>query len=86
MATPEPSGKRHKTMAHVLRFQVFGHAIGVERSETGWHVFYLGNEGKRRPADFVIPEFIDESELLQFLADMLHESASPSHPDAQRLD
>lgn len=64
------------------RFQVYGSRLAVVRVGCGWQVFVLGPEGKRRPADLVVPDFIEAHELCQYLADILHESASPSHPDA----
>lgn len=40
----------------MIRFDVFGRfLVGVEPLEVGWKPYFLGNEGKRRDADFVIP-------------------------------
>jgi hypothetical protein len=33
----------------------------------------------------VVPEFISEAELAQYLADILHEFASTKHPTVKRL-
>ena len=68
----------------MIRFNVFGNRIGVERSDSGWTTYYLGNEGKRRPGDFVIPDFIAEDEIAQYLADFFHESASTECPHVNR--
>jgi hypothetical protein len=39
-----------------LKFNVFGRRVLVVSSEDGWQAFYLGTEGKRRPAiDIVVP-------------------------------
>lgn len=65
-----------------FRFQVYGTRLAVARLPSGWQAFVLGTDGKRRPAEFVVPDFIEAHELCQYLADILHESASPSHPDA----
>lgn len=69
----------------MLRFQVFGMRVGVERSASGWTAYWLGNEGKRRPAEFVVPDFVTEDEMAEYLRDLFHESASPQHPDVVRL-
>ena len=69
-----------------LRFQVYGTRLAVVRAGTGWQAFVLGPDGKRRVAEFAVPDFIAADELCQYLADILHESASPSHPDAYRID
>ena len=73
-------------MPSLLRFDVFGTQVGVERQGDVWHAWYLGSEGKRRPADFVVPDFIEEFELARYLADLFHESASPDRPDVRRLE
>jgi hypothetical protein len=77
----------------MLRFKVFGMLVGVERAPAGratgqangWDTYWLGNEGKRRPADFVVPDFVTEDELPEYLRDLFHESATPQHPDVVRL-
>ena len=67
------------------RFNVFGRIIGVERSPAGWTPFILGADGKRRRAEFEVPEFIAESELCQYLADLFHEAATPSNCEVYRI-
>jgi hypothetical protein len=37
------------------------------------------------PAGFVIPDFIDEAELEQYLFDLFHESATPGNGDVRRI-
>lgn len=66
------------------RFDVFGRRIGIVRVETGWAAFVLGEDGKRRPADFPVPAFLAEEDLQQYLADLFHESASRAHPEVTR--
>jgi hypothetical protein len=69
-----------------LEFDVFGRPVLVEATGTGWAVFYLGNEGKRRPAhDLRVPDFVAEADLAQYLADVCHEWATPGHPDVRPL-
>jgi len=72
-------------MHRLLRFNVFGTLVGVERSGNDWKAYYLGAEGKRRPADFVVPEFVLEAELAQYLADLFHESATPGNSEVRLL-
>ena len=68
-----------------LKFDVFGRKMVVERSETQWSAFYVG-EGKRRLAqDVVIPPSVSESELERYLADLCHEWATERHPAVRRL-
>lgn len=69
------------------RFNVFGYLIAVRRTEGGgWTTYLLGADGKRRPAGIVVPSFIDEADLGQYLADILHESATPSNNKVVKLD
>ncbi len=70
-----------------LKFDVFGTQVLVSRDETGWTTYYLGAEGKRRPAsDIVVPADILESEIEQYLDDLCHERATDRHPSVKRLD
>ena len=68
-----------------LRFNVFGRIVLIDRKQNEWHAYYPGTDGKRRPASFVIPSFIEDSELEQYLGDLFHESASPNNPEVVRL-
>ncbi|MEM5421928.1 MULTISPECIES: DUF7661 family protein [Paraburkholderia] len=67
-------------MPEEYRFDVFGRAIAVARKAEVWTVFDIGEEGKRRRADIQIPAFIAADELLQYLDDIFHESATPARP------
>ena len=62
-----------------LRFDVYGQLIAVARQGEAWVAWQHGADGKRRRADFEIPEFIAEGELCQHLADLFHEAATPGH-------
>jgi hypothetical protein len=44
-----------------------------------------GADGKRSPADFVVPEFVEASGLEQYLFDLFHESATPGNEDVRRI-
>ncbi len=69
-----------------LRFEVYGRLIAVKPMDPGWKCFLLGTDGKRRHVlDIVIPEFIAEDEILQYLADILHECATPHNGEPRRL-
>jgi hypothetical protein len=68
-----------------LRFNIFGTLIGITRSDEGWRAFYLGADGKRRPADFVVPVDVAEDELCEYLADLYHENATPRNSTAVQL-
>jgi len=70
-----------------LTFDVFGRDVLITRTEDGWRAFYLGNEGKRRPAsDIVIPRDIEESGMAQYLDDLCHEWATDRNNRVKRLD
>ncbi|MDR7270389.1 hypothetical protein J2X20_003047 [Pelomonas saccharophila] len=58
------------------RFNVFGRLFDIERRGEQWLALYVGNDGKRAPAGFVIPEFVTDGELEQFLFDLFHEQAA----------
>lgn len=60
----------------VQRFNVFGRLFDIERRGAQWSVLVVGNDGKRGPAGFVIPEFVVDKELEQFLFDLFHEQAA----------
>ena len=70
-----------------LKFDLFGREVLIIRSEDGWQAFYLGNEGKRRPArDIIIPRNIEEENLAQYLDDLCHEWATDRNNSVKRLD
>lgn len=60
----------------VRRFNVFGRLFDIERRGAQWSVRAVGADGKRAPADFVIPDFVADEELAQFLFDLFHEQAA----------
>lgn len=68
-----------------FRFNVFGQYMAVVGSAGAWQAFHLGNEGKRRPADFVIPRDVTEDKLAEYLADLFHENATPRNNEVKRL-
>lgn len=60
-----------------LKFNIFGSFIAVTGTFGSWRAFYFGTEGKKRAADFVIPDDITEQDLCEYLADLFHENATP---------
>lgn len=71
-----------------LRFDVYGQVIAIVGGGTapgGWRPFVVGADGKRRPADFVVPDFVAEDELGQYLADLFHESATAARGEVVRI-
>ena len=70
-----------------IKFDVFGRHILVTRTEGGWTVNYAGDQGKKRPAtDILIPDFISEDEIEQYLTDLCHEWATDRYTDVRRID
>lgn len=70
-----------------LRCDVFGRHVLVMASENGWAAFYLGAEGKRRPApDIVVPADVPESDIEQYFGDLCHEWATERRPIVKGLD
>ncbi len=69
-----------------LKFNVFGTRIQIERHGSQWTAFYPGSDGKRRPADFVIPHDVAEDDLALYLGDLFHEDARPAYPEVVRVD
>ncbi|WP_061538451.1 DUF7661 family protein [Collimonas fungivorans] len=68
------------------RFNVFGRLIAIVASGDGWETFVLGPEGKRRSAEFVVPNFIPAEELAQYLGDLFHENATPKRNDVTQIE
>jgi hypothetical protein len=70
-----------------IKLDVFGRRMLVEESAHGWSVFYVGQEGKRRPAtDIVVPRSVAAADVVQYLADLCHEWATVRHPHVTRLE
>jgi hypothetical protein len=69
----------------LIRFNVFGRILAVRRDGEAWRVYSVGMDGKLGEAGIVIPGFIAENELEQYLADIFHESARPGMNDVRRI-
>lgn len=68
-----------------LRFNVFGRIVLIRREGDLWQAYAVGADGKRLPAGFVVPAFVEEAELEQFLYDLFHEGATPVNAEVRRL-
>lgn len=61
-----------------MKLNVYGKKIEVVKTNDNWIVYYLGSEGKKRTAhDIVIPNELEENEIINYLEDLLHEWATP---------
>jgi hypothetical protein len=69
-----------------LRYNVFGRIVAIRKEDGQWRPYYVGNEGKRSEAGFVIPDFVAEDELGQYLFDLFHENARPANNAVTKLD
>lgn len=67
------------------RFKIFGAFIAVTQEQGAWRAFYFGAEGKRRPADFIIPADVAADSLCDYMADLFHEAATPRNNTAEQL-
>ena len=68
------------------RFNVFGRIFLIQREGRLWQAYAVGADGKRSPAGFVVPDFIAEHELTQYLADLFHENATPTNGDVRQIE
>ena len=69
-----------------MKFHIYGKILLANRSEKGWSISYVGDEGKSRPADdLIVPDFIEEDELEDYLSDICHEWVSDKHPNVYRI-
>lgn len=68
-----------------LRFDVYGRELVVESTAQGWNALLVGGDGKSRPADFPIPAELSADEILGYLDDLFHESATADNPKVRRF-
>ena len=70
-----------------MKLNVYGRIVQIEQATDSWKAYYVGNEGKRRPAvDIVIPKHINRENLLEYIADLCHEWATPRNNDVKILE
>ncbi len=70
-----------------MKLDIYGRIFEVVRKDQRWFVFILGNEGKKRPADNIfIPSHVVETDVIDYLEDLLHEWASADSQWIKRLE
>ena len=70
-----------------VKLNAYGRHIYVERVNDEWVAFYKSSEGKRRRAtDLIIPADLDRDEVVAYIADLLHESATERNPRVEVLE
>ncbi|WP_020653468.1 DUF7661 family protein [Massilia niastensis] len=69
-----------------FRFRVFGTPVAVAGAAGAWQAYYLGADGKRRPADFIVPADVAEHELAEYLGDLFHENATPRNGKVEQIN
>jgi len=73
-------------MKKSMKFNVYGRLVSVQKTEQGWKVFFLGNDGKKRPAnDIIIPSIIGQEEIEDYLSDLCHEWATDNYRDVYMI-
>ena len=74
-------------MSKLIKLEVFGRQVMAAKSGQGWQMYYLSEDGKRRPAlDIMVPAFVAESEIAGFIADLCHEWATGRYPDVRKIE
>jgi len=74
-------------MSKLIKLEVFGRQVMAAKSGQGWQMYYLSEDGKRRPAlDIMVPAFVTESEIAGFIADLCHEWATDRYPDVRKIE
>jgi len=68
-----------------FRFDVYGREIVIESTAEGWNALLVGGDGKSRPAGFPIPADLSADEILGYLDDLFHESATAENPEVRRI-
>lgn len=70
-----------------MKINVYGQIIEILRRDDKWKVFYLGSEGKKRNAnDILIPSTLKRCDLINYLEDLFHESASTGNRKIFEVD
>jgi hypothetical protein len=70
-----------------MKISVHGRIIFVERVNDKWVTFYQTIEGKRhRAANLIIPAEFNEDEVVTWIADLFHESATEQNPRVEILE
>lgn len=72
----------------MLIYNVFGRHIGVKCEGGRWLVFRADLTERKfsRLYDIAIPDNMTEGEIVGWLGDIFHESATERHPDVKRIE
>jgi hypothetical protein len=69
-----------------IKLNVYGKRVSAQKTEKGWEVYFLGDDGRKRPAcDLAIPSFITEDEIEGYLSDICHEWSTDKNKDVYKL-
>ncbi len=70
-----------------ITFDVYGRHVLISRTNDDWKIDFVSGDGKKRPAvDIFMPDFISDSEIEQYLADLCYEWATEKHPFVRRIN
>jgi len=64
----------------------FDRNVEVVRGKDCCNACYVGNEGKKRAALDIIPSTIQEEDLVEYIADLCHECATPKQSEVYLLE
>ena len=68
----------------IIRLDVFGRDVLLESEGERWRAYYYSGDGKRRPAHEIhLPVGLAENELVDAIADLCHEWATPAHNEVR---
>ncbi len=72
----------------MMIFNVFGKHLAVKREQGHWQVYRadLSERKFSRLYEVVIPDEISAEEIVQWLDDIYHESATDKHPAITRIE
>ena len=74
-------------MSKSIKLDVFGKLVLAIHTNDGWELFYLSEDGKRRLAtEILVPIFVKEAEIENYIEDICHEWATEKHPNVRRLN
>ncbi len=66
-----------------MKLDAYGKLLEIVRENDTWAIYQLGEGRRSRSHDIVIPSDFNKSQVIQFLEDMLHESATPQRRGAR---
>lgn len=72
----------------MLIYNIFGRYVGVKREGGRWLVFRADLTERKfsRFYDIAIPDDMTEADILGWLSDIFHETATAHHPDVKRVE